>query len=298
MGARIANVQAKEIMAQRGVLSLQVTVTAEDGSVGIATPESGVSTGTFEAKFLLDGGDRYNGLGVQKAARAVNTEIQPALLGMDVTAQAAIDGTMNELDGTPDKARLGANSIVGVSLAALKCAAAGSGLSVYRYIGGVGARTLPIPIYGIGTGGRYRDPGTSRWFKPSYEFCAYGAGGYKESIEWSWRCAQEARTLIKGDFDAAFEQVDVIVGPVSPSTAFRIGEKVDDPLQMYLSDVFTVSANLAGLPGVSIPCGFANQMPVGLQILGRPLDDAAPLRMADAFQRRTDFHLQRPPDPR
>ena len=197
MGARIESVQAKEIIAQRGVLSLQVTVTADDGSVGVSTPESGVSTGTFEAQFLLDGGDRYNGLGVLKAAQAVNEEIQPALLGMDVTTQAAIDGTMIELDGTPNKARLGANSIVGVSLAALKCAAASTGQPVYRYIGGVGARTLPIPIYGIGTGGRYRDPGTSRWFKPSYEFCAYGAGGYKNALEWSWRCAQETRRLLK-----------------------------------------------------------------------------------------------------
>jgi enolase len=197
MGAKIKSVQAKEIVAGRGALSLQVTVTAEDGSVGTSTPESGVSTGTFEAKFLLDGGERYNGLGVRKAAEAVNAEIQPALLGMDVTAQEAIDGTMIELDGTPDKARLGANAIVGVSLAAIKCAAASTGQPTYRYIGGVGARTLPIPIYGIGTGGRYRDPGTSRWFKPSYEFCAYGAGGYRTALEWSWRCAQETRRLLK-----------------------------------------------------------------------------------------------------
>jgi len=197
MGAKITGVQAQEIIAGRGVLSLQVTVTADDGSTGVSTPESGVSTGTFEAKFLLDGGERYNGLGVLRAAEAVNTEIQPSLLGMDVTAQEAIDGAMIELDGTPDKRRLGANSIVGVSLAALRCAAASSGLPAYRYIGGVGARTLPIPIYGIGTGGRYRDPGTSRWFKPSYEFCAYGAGGYKNAVEWSWRCAQETRRLLK-----------------------------------------------------------------------------------------------------
>ena len=114
MGAKINSIQAKEIIAGRGALSLQVTVTADDGSVGVSTPESGVSTGTFEAKFLLDGGERYNGLGVLKAAEAVNTEIQPALIGMDVTAQEAIDGCMIELDGTPDKQRLGANSIVGV----------------------------------------------------------------------------------------------------------------------------------------------------------------------------------------
>jgi aspartyl-tRNA(Asn)/glutamyl-tRNA(Gln) amidotransferase subunit A len=108
--------------------------------------------------------------------------------------------------------------------------------------------------------------------------------------------AQQVRTLLRRDFDEAFAGCDVLITPTTPETAFRIGEKTSDPLTMYLSDVFTVSANLAGLPGVSVPCGFAHQMPVGLQILGRPLDDATPLRVADAFQRRTEFHLQRPPD--
>ena len=95
---------------------------------------------------------------------------------MDVTAQSEIDRVMIELDGTPDKSRLGTNSIVGVSLAVLKAAANSTGLPLYRYIGGAGASTLPIPIVGIGTGGRYRGHGSSRWFKPSYEFAAYGAG--------------------------------------------------------------------------------------------------------------------------
>jgi aspartyl-tRNA(Asn)/glutamyl-tRNA(Gln) amidotransferase subunit A len=111
-----------------------------------------------------------------------------------------------------------------------------------------------------------------------------------------FRKAQQVRTLLRRDFDEAFSGCDVLITPTTPETAFRIGEKTSDPLTMYLSDVFTVSANLAGLPGVSVPCGFAHQMPVGLQILGRPLDDATPLRVADAFQRRTDLHLQRPPE--
>ena len=107
---------------------------------------------------------------------------------------------MIELDGTPNKARLGANAIVGVSLAVLKAAATSAGLPLYRYIGGVNACTLPIPIVGIGAGGRYRDPGRSRWFKPSYEFAAYGAGGYAEALHWSWRCAEMVKKLLKARY--------------------------------------------------------------------------------------------------
>ena len=197
MNAKIQSVKAREIIAARGLLSLEVTVTADDGAMGVSTPESGVSTGTHEAAFLLDGGERYNGLGVRKAAAQVNDIIAPALIGIDVTDQGEIDQMMIELDGTPNKSRLGANAIVGVSLAALKTAAASSSLPLYRYIGGANACTLPIPIIGIGTGGRYRDPGSSRWFKPSYEFCAYGAGSYEQAVYMSWQCTQKIRTLLK-----------------------------------------------------------------------------------------------------
>ena len=110
--------------------------------------------------------------------------------------QGEIDQIMIELDGTPNKSNLGANAIVGVSLAAMKAAAVSSNLSFYRYIGGANACTLPIPIIGIGTGGRYRDPGNSRWFKPSYEYCAYGAGGYEQAVNMSWQCTQELRSIL------------------------------------------------------------------------------------------------------
>ena len=107
--------------------------------------------------------------------------------------------------------------------------------------------------------------------------------------------AQKVRTLIKRDFDRAFEDVDVIVAPTSPSTAFKIGEKADDPLQMYLSDVLTLTLNLAGLGGLSIPCGFADNLPVGLQIIGRPLAEEMVLRVGYAYEQVTDWHLRRPP---
>ena len=107
--------------------------------------------------------------------------------------------------------------------------------------------------------------------------------------------AQKVRTLIKRDFEQAFETVDVIVTPTTPYAAFKIGEKVEDPLQMYLSDVFTITLNLAGLGGLSMPCGFANGLPVGLQIIGGPLAEDVVLRVAYAYEQATDWHLRHPP---
>ncbi len=119
------------------------------------------------------------------------------------------------------------------------------------------------------------------------------SAGYYDAY---YRKAQQVRTLLRGDFDTAFEGCDVIATPTSPEIAFRLGEKTDDPLSMYLSDIYTVSANLAGIPGISIPCGFSQGMPVGLQLLGPALDEATLFRVADAFQRRTDHHARRPPE--
>jgi aspartyl-tRNA(Asn)/glutamyl-tRNA(Gln) amidotransferase subunit A len=108
--------------------------------------------------------------------------------------------------------------------------------------------------------------------------------------------AQKVRTLIKQDFDQAFRQVDVIVSPTAPTTAFRIGEKVDDPLQMYLSDVFTLSASLAGVVGAVVPCGFdGSNLPIGLQVIGPAFDEPTVLRAAHAYQQATDWHTRKPP---
>jgi aspartyl-tRNA(Asn)/glutamyl-tRNA(Gln) amidotransferase subunit A len=108
--------------------------------------------------------------------------------------------------------------------------------------------------------------------------------------------AQQVRTLIRRDYDRAFERADVVAMPTSPTPAFRIGEKATDPLQMYLGDVFTVSANLAGLPAISVPCGFtAGRLPIGLQLTGRRFDEATLLRMADAYERDTEWWKLQPP---
>jgi aspartyl-tRNA(Asn)/glutamyl-tRNA(Gln) amidotransferase subunit A len=107
--------------------------------------------------------------------------------------------------------------------------------------------------------------------------------------------AQKVRTLIKADFDEAFERVDVVVAPTSPTTAFRIGEKIDDPLQMYLMDVFTLSANLAGNCGLSLPCGFDGaSLPIGVQVMGPPLGEEQVLRVAHAYEQATAWHERKP----
>jgi len=118
------------------------------------------------------------------------------------------------------------------------------------------------------------------------------SAGYYDAY---YRKAQQVRTLIRRDYDRAFERVDVIATPTSPTPAFRIGERIDDPLQMYLADVFTVSANLTGLPAVSVPCGFTDDdLPIGLQLTGRPFDEATILRAADAYERATDWARREP----
>jgi len=107
--------------------------------------------------------------------------------------------------------------------------------------------------------------------------------------------AQKVRRLIKNDFDEAFKICDVVVTPTAPTTAFKIGEKTGDPLQMYLSDIFTNSLNLAGHPGLSMPCGFDSKgLPIGLQIIGKPLDEATILHVAYAYEQATDWHKRKP----
>ena len=108
--------------------------------------------------------------------------------------------------------------------------------------------------------------------------------------------AQKVRTLIRRDFERAFERCEVIATPTSPTPAFKVGEKTEDPLQMYLSDIFTISVNLAGLPGISISCGFTKAgLPIGLQLIGKPFDEATVLKVAHAYEQATDWHLRKPP---
>lgn len=153
----IIDIHGREIVDSRGNPTVEVDVTLESGAFGRAAVPSGASTGTHEAVELRDGGKRYGGKGVQKAVGAVNGEILDLLSGMEAEDQTRIDRLMIELDGTPNKGRLGANAILGVSLAAAKAAAEDAGMPLYRYVGGVYARTMPVPMMNIVNGGVHAD---------------------------------------------------------------------------------------------------------------------------------------------
>ena len=151
---RISEIIGREILDSRGNPTVEAEVLLEDGSMGRASVPSGASTGIFEACELRDGDPgRYAGKGVRKAVDNINTEIAQALMGKNALDQAAVDQALIDLDGTPNKSRLGANAILAVSLANAKAAAASLGLSLYRYIGGSNAKVLPVPMMNILNGG-------------------------------------------------------------------------------------------------------------------------------------------------
>jgi enolase len=175
----IVDIIAREILDSRGNPTVEVDVILEDGSMGRAAVPSGASTGAHEAVELRDGGNRYLGKGVEKAVQAVNGEIYDAIGGMDAEDQIHIDETMIELDGTHNKARLGANAILGVSLAVAKAAAEAAGLPLYRYVGGSNARILPVPMMNIINGGMHADNPID--FQ-EFMVVPYGAANIREAV--------------------------------------------------------------------------------------------------------------------
>ena len=153
----IIDIIGREILDSRGNPTVEVDVVLEDGSMGRAAVPSGASTGAHEAVELRDGDERYGGKGVQRAVQAVNSDILEAISGFEAENQIRIDAVLRSLDGTPNKSRLGANAILGVSLAVAKAAAEASGLPLYRYVGGASAHVLPVPMMNIINGGAHAD---------------------------------------------------------------------------------------------------------------------------------------------
>jgi enolase len=174
-------VLGREVIDSRGNPTVEVEVATSSGAVGRALVPSGASTGQFEAVELRDGGDRYLGKGVLTAVGFVNTEIADAVTGMDVTGQRAIDMAMNDLDGTSNKGRLGANAILGVSLAAAHAAAAEVGLPLYRYIGGPHAHMLPVPMMNVLNGGEHADNNIDL---QEFMIMPVGAASFSEGLRW------------------------------------------------------------------------------------------------------------------
>jgi enolase len=191
----IIDIVAREILDSRGNPTVEVDVTLEDGSMGRAAVPSGASTGAHEAVELRDGDkSRFGGKGVLKAVESVNRDIFDAISGFEAEDQAKIDETMIELDGTPNKAKLGANAILGVSLAVAKAAAEASGLPLYRYVGGATARVLPTPMMNILNGGVHADNPID--FQ-EFMIMPLGAPSLREAVRWGSEVFQTLKSLLK-----------------------------------------------------------------------------------------------------
>ncbi|MCW5723708.1 MAG: phosphopyruvate hydratase [Maricaulaceae bacterium] len=198
----ITDIIAREILDSRGNPTVEVDVLLEDGSFGRAAVPSGASTGAHEAAEKRDGGERYGGKGVRQAVEAVEGEIFDAIAGFDAADQRRLDETLITLDGTENKSRLGANAILGVSLAAAKAAAASRGLPLWRYVGGVNARVLPAPMMNIINGGAHADNPID--FQ-EFMIMPVGADSFSEAL----RCGAEVFHALKAQLKSAGHNTNV-----------------------------------------------------------------------------------------
>jgi enolase len=192
--ASIEGIFARQILDSRGNPTVEVEVVLDDGSEGRAAVPSGASTGVFEAVELRDGDAAYGGKGVTKAVQAVIDEIQPELLGYDADEQRLVDAELIDLDHTPDKSRLGANAIVGVSLAVAKAAAVSAGLPLFRYLGGPNAHLLPVPMMNILNGGAHADTNVDI---QEFMIAPLGAGTYSEAVRWGAETYHALKAVLK-----------------------------------------------------------------------------------------------------
>ncbi|GAA3022550.1 phosphopyruvate hydratase [Gordonia defluvii] len=190
----IEQVGAREILDSRGNPTVEVEVALEDGTLARAAVPSGASTGEHEAVELRDGGDRYGGKGVQKAVKAVLTEIAEEIIGYEADDQRLVDQALLDLDGTPDKSRLGANALLGVSLAVAKAAAESAALPLYRYVGGPNAHILPVPMMNIINGGAHADSGVD---VQEFMIAPIGAPTFAESLRWGAEVYHSLKSVLK-----------------------------------------------------------------------------------------------------
>jgi enolase len=190
----IEQVGAREILDSRGNPTVEVEVALTDGTFARAAVPSGASTGEHEAVELRDGGDRYGGKGVKKAVQAVLDEIAPAVIGLNADDQRLVDQALLDLDGTPDKSRLGANAILGVSLAVAKSAADSAELPLFRYLGGPNAHILPVPMMNILNGGAHADTGVDI---QEFMVAPIGAPSFHEALRWGTEVYHALKAALK-----------------------------------------------------------------------------------------------------
>ncbi len=256
----IEDVVGREILDSRGNPTVEVEVTLMDGSWGRAAVPSGASTGVHEALELRDGDkSRYGGKGVLKAVEHVNNQIADLLLGWDASDQKGIDAALLELDGTPNKANLGANAILGTSLALAKAAANALGLPLYRYIGGVYAHVLPVPMLNILNGGAH----TSWQSTDAQEFMVMplGASSFAEGLRWGAEIYHALKTVLKGRgytalvgdeggyapaLKANAEAVEVILEAIQKA-GYKAGEQVAIALDPAASELYEEDTGLYNL---------------------------------------------------
>ena len=247
--ADILHVFAREIMDSRGNPTVEAEVFLEDGAHGTAGVPSGASTGVHEAHELRDGGDRYQGKGVLKAVENVNEEIADELVGFEADDQRLIDQAMIALDGTENKSRLGANAILGVSIAAAKAAAQSAGLPLYRYIGGPNAHILPVPMMNILNGGAHADSGVD---VQEFMIAPIGAETFSEALQVGAEVYHRLKSVIKnkglstglgdeGGFapsvDSTKAALDLIVEAVEKS-GYKLGEDIALALDVASSEFY------------------------------------------------------------
>jgi len=256
----IISVEGLEVLDSRGNPTVEVQVILEDGSTGTAIVPSGASTGIHEALEMRDGDKaRYNGKGVLNAVENVNNEIAENLLGWDASEQKAIDGMLLELDGTKNKSRLGANAILGTSLAVAKAAASSFGMPLYRYIGGVYAHVLPVPMMNILNGGAHT--GWQSTDAQEFMVMPLGAPSFAEGLRWGAEIYQALKGVLKGRgyttlvgdeggyapaLKANNEAVEVILEAIEKA-GYKAGEQVAialDPAASELYDEETKTYNL------------------------------------------------------
>jgi len=247
--ADILHVFAREIMDSRGNPTVEAEVFLDDGAHGTAGVPSGASTGVHEAHELRDGGDRYQGKGVLKAVENVNEEIADELVGFEADDQRLIDQAMIALDGTENKSRLGANAVLGVSIAAAKAAAQSAGLPLYRYIGGPNAHILPVPMMNILNGGAHADSGVD---VQEFMIAPIGAETFSEALQVGAEVYHSLKAVIKdkglstglgdeGGFapsvDSTKAALDLIVEAVEKS-GYKLGEDIALALDVASSEFY------------------------------------------------------------
>ncbi|MEE2031879.1 phosphopyruvate hydratase [Rhodococcus chondri] len=254
--AIIEQVGAREILDSRGNPTVEVEVLLDDGSFARAAVPSGASTGEHEAVELRDGGERYNGKGVEQAVEAVLAEIGPAIIGLDATEQRTVDQALLDADGTPDKARLGANALLGASLAVAKAGAETSGLELFRYLGGPNAHILPVPMMNILNGGAHADTGVD---VQEFMVAPIGAPTFKESLRWGTEVYHALKSVLKSkglstglgdeggfapDVAGTKEALDLISEAVA-KTGLKLGSDIALALDVAATEFYTEGTGYA-----------------------------------------------------